>query len=165
MSLEVEVVVEETAWGDLEGLCGAASAGLAKYLDLPDGCSAVVLGCSDARIAALNAAFRAKHQATNVLSWPQQDLAANHPGAAPEPPEPDPFDGEIALGDIALALETCQREADAAGRPFAHHVQHLVIHGLLHLLGYDHIAEEDADLMERLEVEILATLEIPDPYM
>jgi len=83
------------------------------------------------------------------------------PGAAPVPP--DPAEGP-ELGDLAIAWETCAREAAEAGRPFADHVAHLVVHGTLHLLGYDHMCDEDADLMERIEVEILATMGIPDPY-
>jgi len=117
-----------------------------------------VLGCDDARIAALNGDFRAKPQATNVLSWPSADRAAGAPGGRPALPAP----GE--LGDIAIAFETCTREAAAQGKPFAAHVSHLLVHATLHLLGYDHITAQDAALMEGLEVEILATLGVPNPY-
>ena len=68
------------------------------------------------------------------------------------------------MGDIAIAFDTCQREADAQGKRFDAHVSHLLVHGFLHLLGYDHISDEDAALMEGLEVEILATLGVADPY-
>jgi probable rRNA maturation factor len=79
------------------------------------------------------------------------------------PAPPDPEDGP-ELGDIALAFETCAREAAEAGIPFENHVLHLVVHGTLHLLGYDHVRDADGDLMERTEVEILASLGVPDPY-
>jgi probable rRNA maturation factor len=69
------------------------------------------------------------------------------------------------LGDIAISYDTCLREALDAEKPFADHVTHLVIHGILHLLGYDHIRDEDATLMERIEVEILGKLGISDPYI
>ena len=68
------------------------------------------------------------------------------------------------LGDIAIAYETMRREADEEGKPFAHHLSHLAVHGFLHLIGYDHENEDDAEAMEALEVEILARLGIPDPY-
>ena len=69
------------------------------------------------------------------------------------------------LGDIVLAYETTAREAASEGKPFAHHVAHLAVHGFLHLLGYDHDSDEDADEMERLEASILARLEMPDPHL
>ena len=119
-----------------------------------------LLGCNDVRISELNGEFRGKSQATNVLSWPSAVRGAKAPGNRPD--HPDETDPE--LGDIAIAFETCTREAEAAGRPFQHHVTHLLVHGTLHLLGFDHENEADARLMETLEVEILATLGVPDPY-
>jgi hypothetical protein len=82
-------------------------------------------------------------------------------GAAPAPPDPA---GGPELGDIAIAFETCDYEAAEAGLPFDHHVTHLLVHGTLHLLGYDHERDEDAEVMERIEVEVLASLGIPNPY-
>ncbi|MFN3847582.1 MAG: rRNA maturation RNase YbeY, partial [Paracoccaceae bacterium] len=73
-------------------------------------------------------------------------------------------DAPWSLGDIAISFDTCQREAEAAGKPMADHVMHLVVHGFLHLLGYDHISDADATLMEQREVAILATLGVDDPY-
>lgn len=167
MVLQIEVVAEDPNWAvlDLPGLCERAGAVVADQLALVGRYGAVVLAASDARIAVLNAQFRAKHQATNVLSWPQQDLSAAEPGQTPRRPQPDPMEEETALGDIALAFETCRAEAEAVERPFEHHVSHLVVHGLLHLLGYDHIRDIDGDLMETREVEILSLLGVPDPYI
>ncbi len=85
-------------------------------------------------------------------------------GEAPVPPPVGTSEDPEMLGDIALAWETCRAEAEAAGKPFADHVTHLIVHGFLHLLGYDHIREGDARRMEALEVRILASLGLSDPY-
>ena len=108
-------------------------------------------------------AFRDKPTATNVLSWPSEGLAPETPGGTPWPPEPED-EAPHHLGDIALAWETCGREAAEQGIAFEQHVTHLVVHGVLHLLGYDHMRDADATLMERLEAEILGNLGLPNPY-
>ena len=166
-ALPADVVIEDDRWADLglEPLAGRAAAATLARLGLPAaGFEIVVLGAGDSRIAALNADFRGKPQPTNVLSWPSQERGAAAEGAAPGLPEPGPADDPEALGDIALAWETCAREAAEAEKPVADHVTHLIVHGVLHLLGYDHQRDGDAALMERLETEILADLGVPDPY-
>jgi probable rRNA maturation factor len=161
----VEVIVEDERWGDPSDLIEGAVAATLAHLGLDPAVYEVsVLAADDARIRALNAQFRGKDEATNVLSWPAVDLRADEPGAAPLPPEPGTPDDPEGLGDIALARETCAREALDAGKPLAHHLTHLTVHAVLHLLGYDHETEADAHLMERIEVTILADLAIPDPY-
>lgn len=120
-----------------------------------------VLGCDDARITALNAGFRNRAQPTNVLSWPSAERGARHPGDRPAPPVSG---SDPELGDIAIAYDTCMREAEAAGRSLADHATHLIVHATLHLLGYDHLRDQDATLMETCEVEILGKLGIADPY-
>lgn len=162
----IEIVIEDNRWQALplaDIAARAADAALTRLGLDPDSCTITLMACDDTRIAALNAEFRDKPQPTNVLSWPTADLAAVAPGGTPAPPEPD-FTGEIELGDIALAWETCAREAEEAGKPMADHVTHLVVHGLLHLLGYDHVRDRDATLMERLETGILGNLGVADPY-
>jgi len=161
----IDIVLDDPRWqgAGLEPLADRALSGVRDALDLPDGVEVALLGCDDARIAALNADFRAKSRPTNVLSWPATDLAPAEDGDAPRAPTPDP-DGTLPLGDIAIAYDTCQREAVEQGKPLADHVAHLLVHGLLHLLGYDHIRSKDADRMEALEVKILGKLGIPDPY-
>lgn len=116
-----------------------------------------VLLADDATVRRLNADYRGKDCATNVLSFPAfERVLARDPGRLPA--------GPVPLGDIALAFETVRAEAKTEGKPFAHHVSHLLIHGCLHLAGYDHQNAEDALLMEGLERDILARLGIPDPY-
>lgn len=162
----MELSVEDPRWDD-DGLVEVVKAALtAGQRDLgfdPETVELSVVLTGDARIAELNSAFRDKASATNVLSWPAQERGADEPGGQPRPLEPDPF-GELALGDIAISYETCAREADAAAKPMAQHVAHLALHGLLHLLGYDHETDADAALMEGLEVELLEKQGLPDPY-
>ncbi|MEA5163064.1 rRNA maturation RNase YbeY [Cereibacter johrii] len=163
----VETVIEDGRWEelDLPALATRAAEATLAALDIPaEGFTLVVMGCDDARIAELNGTFRQKGKPTNVLSWPSEERASEEPGEAPEPPEPgDPEDPE-SLGDIAIAYETCQREAAEQGKPVTDHVTHLLVHGMLHLLGYDHVEEADGDLMEATETRILAGLGVPDPY-
>ena len=164
--MTLELTVEDDRWHgvDLAGLAERAEAQTLAWLGLdPEDCEISLLACDDARIATLNAEFRGKPQPTNVLSWPAEDLAPEQAGDPPAPPSPD-FTGEIALGDIAIAWETCRREAEAAGKPIADHVTHLLVHGILHLLGFDHVRDADATLMEATEVGILGKMGIDNPY-
>jgi probable rRNA maturation factor len=160
-ALLTDTLIEEPRWEAL-GLPAlaerAALAALARLGLDPASHEIAILGAGDARITALNAEFRGKPLPTNVLSWPADDLSPKTEGAPPRPPAPGP------LGDIALSWETCEAEARAAGKPLADHAAHLLVHGTLHLLGYDHIREGDGALMEALETEILASLGIADPY-
>ena len=164
----VDVVIEDARWEafGLTALAARACAATMAHLRLGrDGYSVVLLGCDDARIAALNSDFRGKPQPTNVLSWPSEERGADAPGQEPTLPEPGAADDPEELGDMAIAWETCACEAEAQGKPMADHVTHLIVHGLLHCLGYDHIHDADAAVMERHEVEILATLGLSDPYL
>ena len=165
--MPVETIIEFESWEavDLTALAEVAALAALAHLGLdPQGYEIAVLGCDDARIAVLNADFRGKPQPTNVLSWPEEDLAAEAEGASPEPPPEGDADDPHHLGDIAIAHDTCAREAAERGLAVSDHVTHLVVHGVLHLLGYDHMRDADATLMERLEVEILGKLGLPDPY-
>lgn len=155
----VEVSVEEPLWEalDLERIARAACEAGAEAALLGLDCEVSLLATNDAGIAGLNAEFRGKAVPTNVLSWPSEELSGD-PG---EPPRP-PTDPEI--GDIALSYETCAREAAEHGKSVHDHVTHLVLHGFLHLLGYDHENDEDATVMEGLEIKALETLGIENPY-
>ncbi|MGR4862580.1 rRNA maturation RNase YbeY [Caulobacter sp. LARHSG274] len=142
--------IEDEAWTRAEPeaealVWRAAQAVLDAHEDI-DGNGIVILLADDDSVRALNRDFRHKDYATNVLSFPS-------------PPNPE---GQI--GDIAVAFGVCVREAQEQGKSLAHHLQHLVAHGVLHLLGYDHQDDDEAEAMEALEREILAGLDVPDPY-
>lgn len=162
----LDVVIEDARWADLdlETLTQTVATAALSHLGVnAESCEMTVLACDDTRIAALNADFRGKPKATNVLSWPAEERGAAQPGADPLPALPGP-DGMIELGDIAISYDTCAAEALAANKPITAHVAHLTLHGVLHLLGFDHILDPDAALMEGLEVEILGKLGHDDPY-
>ena len=152
-ALAVDIVVESPLWKAQRGADAMLRRALAAAGALvpSDGELAVVL-TDDAAIRALNRDWRGKDAATNVLSFPAKE-------ARPDRRAPR------LLGDIVIAYETVAREAAAEGKPFIHHLAHLAVHGFLHLVGYDHEANGDADAMERLEIAILARLDVPDPYL
>lgn len=146
----IEVQIEDAGWlallPDAEVLAStSAKASLAAAPDAPTG-DIVILLTSDAEVRDLNGRFRGKDAPTNVLSFPAGENPHGH------------------LGDIALALGVCAAEAKAQGKTLAHHLQHLVAHGVLHLVGWDHQDEAEAEAMEGLERTILAGLGAPDPY-
>lgn len=116
-----------------------------------------ILLTDDATIQAINHTHREKDSPTNVLSFPQ---AAFHEGRLTAPLSP----GTTILGDIVMAHETITREAHAENKSFDQHLTHLFIHGMLHLMGYDHMTDADAEKMESLEINILKQLNIPNPY-
>jgi len=163
----VDCIIEDDRWQTLglpESADAAVRASLGHLGMTETGYTLCLMACDDARMATLNANFRGKPTPTNVLSWPSEDRAPDGPGQAPHPPPPGPDDDPESLGDIAISFDTVAREATLAGKPMPDHVKHLVVHGFLHLLGYDHINDTDAALMEGLEVQILARLGVVDPY-
>ena len=150
----IDIEIEDPAWIDALPEAArlvrvAAEAAMMSVGPLPvseGGASLNVLLTDDASVRTLNARFRDKDAATNVLSFP----------ALPNP--------ENLLGDVALAFGICVREAGEQGKPHAYYLQHLTVHGVLHLLGYDHIGDDEAEAMEGLERTVLAGLGVPDPY-
>ena len=138
----------------------AAALALTPFAALADAAPLVEIAVrltDDAEVHTLNRDFRGKDKPTNVLSFPQvqDDLLE---GLA------NSDDGEILLGDIVLARETCEREAAEKGISVADHATHLIVHGTLHLVGYDHVEDASAAAMEALEVKALASLGIANPY-
>jgi probable rRNA maturation factor len=163
----VDTILEDEGWQDLNLAEAGEAAGQAvlRHLGLPpEGFEISLMGCNDARIAELNTEFRGKPVPTNVLSWPSDERAAEFEGGVPLLPEPGSKEMPEELGDIAIARETCVREAAEAGISPDDHILHLLVHATLHLLGYDHVSEHDAAIMEAAEVEILAEMGIKNPY-
>jgi len=152
MSVAVEIAIEAGDWEKLphpaDTARRAAAAALASA-GLHDGEVGILL-TDDAYVRALNRKWRAKDEPTNVLSFVSPFS---------EPGEPR------FLGDVVIAFETVLREAEAEGKPAHHHLAHLVVHGVLHLVGHDHASDNEAEAMERKERAALATVGVPDPYM
>jgi probable rRNA maturation factor len=147
----IDILIESPRWRaapDAAAALRRAIGAAADSVDIPAGAALAIVLTDDAAMRALNGRWRGRAEPTNVLSFPAADRAAR--------------DG--ALGDIAIAYETTAREAEAEGKRFTDHLAHLAVHGLLHLLGYDHQSADEADGMERLERMILARLGIADPY-
>jgi probable rRNA maturation factor len=154
----IDIIVEAPQWNAVPGvkpalrraIGAAASPALAARLGDARSELAIVL-TNDEAIRALNRQWRGRDQPTNVLSFPSNT-------------RPDVAIGPRVLGDVVIAYETTAHEAQAQGVRFDHHLAHLAVHGFLHLLGYDHESDKEAETMERLEREILARLDVPDPY-
>jgi probable rRNA maturation factor len=158
--VELDVAIEEPwpagDWEQLAERTAQAAASAAPELGNPR-LAASILFTSDAEIHALNRQWRQRDKPTNVLSFPMLERAVLLSLASSGPPE--------LVGDIALAHETCAREAAEKGLALADHAAHLIVHGLLHLAGHDHeISSEDAEAMEALETKALAMIGIADPY-
>ncbi len=154
--VEIDLLVEAGNWTGEDELSelvsGAVAAVLAELgLNLEAPSELSVVFSDDAHVARLNAAWRGKDTPTNVLSFPAFPVRSGDP----IPP---------MLGDIVLASETIEREARLEGKRLSHHITHLLIHGMLHLLGHDHENDRDAEAMEAIERLALARLAIPDPY-
>ncbi len=155
----VDCDVEGWPAGEWQGLADrAALAASAVEAGLANGRLCIsVLFTTDAQVHALNREWRARDRPTNVLSFPMQTADELRDLGADGPP--------VLLGDIALAYETCEREAAEKRIALADHATHLLIHGLLHLAGHDHVANAaQADAMEALEIKALAQIGLPDPY-
>ena len=146
----IAIQIEDAGWRallpDVERLAAAAAEAALAAAAAASADEVAILLTNDAEVQALNLRFRGKDAPTNVLSFP----------AGPNP--------HGHLGDVALALGVCAAEAKAQSKPLGDHLQHLVAHGVLHLVGYDHQDEAEAEAMEALEREILAGLGVADPY-
>jgi len=154
--IDIDILVEAGAWPQKRTLRSlvqrAASAALHEAgVTTEAGSELSIVFSDDAHIRRLNAGWRGKDKPTNVLSFPAFPMK---PGEKLPP----------ILGDIVLAAETVSREAAAEGKPLVHHISHLVVHGVLHLLGHDHEDDAEAERMEALERAALVRLAIPDPY-
>jgi probable rRNA maturation factor len=150
VKLKIDVLVDSDRWNEPAKARSIVrrAVGRAAATASTTGTELAIVLTDDSAIRQLNRLWRGIDAATNVLSFPSKR-------AADEPAH---------LGDIVLAYETIAREAGADGKPFAHHLAHLVVHGFLHLIGYDHKKDSDAESMEQTERKILQRLNIPDPY-
>lgn len=155
---EADILIAAPCWQnvqDAEAVVRRAIAAAANMVALPEGASEVaIMLTDDDSVRTLNREWRGLDKPTNVLSFP----AAWQDDDGPETGAPR------MLGDIAIAYQTTLREAESEGKPFANHLSHLAVHGFLHLLGYDHMTDDEAAIMEGLERDILARIGIPDPY-
>lgn len=151
--LHVDVLVETPGWQDVPNVADVIRSAVvaAAGADAAPETEVAVLLADDAAVQTLNRQWRGIDRPTNVLSFP----APQPPGTLIQPRH---------LGDIALAYETCCREAEAENKPLRDHLSHLAVHGFLHLAGYDHDTDDDAEDMEQREREVLARLGIADPY-
>jgi probable rRNA maturation factor len=147
------IVVEDESWKSIRGLKALAKKTLAVSLTTKAKTKEItILFADDATLKTLNKDWRGKNRPTNILSFP----------ASPDLKLPR---GQIKpLGDIALAFETVAKEAEASGKSIKDHTTHLIVHGVLHLLGYDHLDDADANRMEAKEIRILKKLGVADPY-
>lgn len=153
--LDIDWVQDESRWDRVENIdifCANIAQKTHTKLNFTTPILATILLTNDARILELNSQFRNQNKPTNVLSFPSGEE------------EPDHENGKLYLGDIAISFETVSREAAEAQKTLNHHLTHMIVHGILHLLGYDHETDEEAEEMERLEIEILHELDISDPY-
>lgn len=153
MTVEVDIMVAADEWSAVDGLDPLVRACIAATIaetgiELAESSEVSVNFCDDAEIRALNARWRDKDAPTNVLSFPT----------------PGPLEARTLLGDIVIAFETVAREAGAQEKSLEDHTRHMVVHGFLHLLGYDHESAGEAEEMEALERRIAASLGMNDPY-
>ena len=162
--MSVDLVMEDARWKTLNLLqiANAAFKETLSQLNLrSENFICCILACSSKKIKGLNTQFRGKNSSTNVLSFPSTLEIRKVKSSSQFEANVDPFE----LGDIAIAFEVCKKEADVSKIDFEHHVYHLIIHSVLHLLGYDHEEEKNAAEMEKIEVQVLANLGINNPYL
>jgi probable rRNA maturation factor len=153
-SLVVDIIVESARWKTERGIASVLRRAIAAAAAATPtrGNAVTIVLTNDSAMRALNRTWRRKDNPTNVLSFP----------ATPPPPGSGVA---RALGDIVIAYQTARREARSEDKPFRNHIVHLAVHGFLHLAGYDHTADEEAEAMEELEIAILADLNVPNPYI
>ncbi len=152
----VDLTHQAGDWDGLSSIDGLVSSAVSitvttANLQIPDGAELSIVLSDNQYVQELNNLWRSIDKPTNVLSFPTREIL---PGEVPD----------VLLGDIIIAHETVEQEAMQLGKPFNDHFIHLVVHGLLHIFGYDHINDKDAEIMENVERQCLAAMGLPDPY-
>jgi len=151
MALDFDIAIEDEAWENLLPECEALCANILAVLGIKQDTELSILLTDDAQVKTLNAEYRDQDKPTNVLSFPVVQIAVGD-------------DLPPMLGDVIFARETLIREAEELGISLHDHFSHLLLHGVLHLMGYDHLDDEEAQEMENFETELLEKLNIADPY-
>lgn len=163
--LDIDIAIDDAGWldavPDAEDLTRRAAQQAVAVAGAEHRFAVSIVLGDDQAVRRLNSAWRGIDKATNVLSFPALDVAPDKP---PEPEPSHPKDEPVALGDVIVARETVLAEAAAQNKTASDHLAHLIIHGVLHLLGYDHVDDADADRMEALERQLLDRFGIADPY-
>ena len=163
--LDIDIIVRDARWeaavDDVVGICReSARAAFAAGVSRPLSAEAALVLADDEFVAALNKQYRDRDGATNVLSF----AATDSDGPSINTGQPALDGAPVMLGDIIVARETTEREAGESGINLEDHLRHLVVHGMLHLLGYDHMTDDEASEMEPLETQILGAMNVADPY-
>lgn len=153
---EIDITVENGQWPDEAVLRGLAEAAITTTVEIaglewPEGAELSLLFTDDTRMCGINKQWRDIDKTTNVLSFPGADIEIGQ-------------QSDLMIGDLVFALETVQCEAEVQNKEFEHHLTHLIVHGFLHLFGYDHQSEDQAEVMEQLETSVLLRMGINDPY-
>lgn len=169
----VDLRIAEPAWSralpGVDAIAARAADAVLRAVDFsPDRCEISLLLSSDDEIASLNERFRGRSGATNVLSWPsltlEKPLFGEDDLTRLFAMQEQSTDGRVFIGDVALAFGVVQREAETGFKSLEAHVSHLIVHGVLHLLGYDHEREDEAEAMATREIAALSVIGVADPY-
>ena len=155
----VKIPLEEIAKGALQLI-------IDKFLGQDNNFEVSILATDDAEIRELNKNFRGNDSSTNIISWPEHETQSNQLGHIPDLVDKlkSRFEGLTFLGNIAISFDRCFIEAEEKNIQFEDHVTHLLLHGYLHLIGFDHQNETDANLMEDIEIKLLSVVGIKNPY-
>jgi probable rRNA maturation factor len=163
----IDIMVDSPLWKAQRGVKAVLQRAIseAAAMAATSGGELAIVLTDDSAIRALNRDWRGQDRPTNVLSFPAHAPSASLPRRAGVASRRAGEARVRLLGDIVIAYETMAREALAEQRPFRHHLAHLAVHGFLHLVGHDHVANAEADAMEALEIAVLARLKVPNPYL
>lgn len=167
--MKTDVVFNDRRWKQIpleEIAVNALKLIIANFLEKDKKFGVSILASNDAELKELNRSFRGKNTSTNIISWPEHSLQTKQPGCLPKQLSKliANYKGETLLGNLAISFERCSIEAKEKKINFEDHMFHLLLHGYLHLIGFDHQHELDANLMENIEIRLLSRVGIKNPY-